>query len=151
MRKLDSGQSMFELVLAIGIMGIILLSLVALATLSVRNASFSRNQAEASRLGQETIEWLRHERDTSWSTFVTNTTASPTRCVVTPEWSGAKLGGCTGADIINGLYFRRAEFTPTDINSDTYIDRIEVVVIVSWQDARGNHEVANSIYYTNWE
>jgi type II secretory pathway pseudopilin PulG len=144
------GQSLFELVVAMGLVGMVLLTLVALATVSVRNASFSRNQAEAARYGQEAIEWLRLERDGGWVDFVSQTTLTPTRCVRGTSWGETRIGSCAEEDKIDNLFFREVEFVPADTDGDGYFDRIEVLVSVYWNDARGYHEVRNSIYYTDW-
>ncbi len=167
----NSGQSLFELVVAIGIVGLILLTLVSLATLSVRNASQSRNDAEAARLGQEMIEWLRHERDTNWTLFVTQSTTIPKRCAPgqagsSYQWTDTHAGGCnqsSSTDRISNLYFRELNFCPTEINecvndlsfsdtnTDGFVDRVPVVVKVYWTDAQGYHEVKNTTYFTDWK
>lgn len=150
-KKKISGQSLFELVVAIGVIGLILLSLVSLATISVRNASYSKNNAEASRLGQEVIEWLRRERDTSWTNFVSQSTTSITRCVLGPSWAETKTGVCTTPnDLISGIFLRQVDFLSSDTNGDTFADRIEVGVKIFWTDGLGYHEVKNSTYFSDW-
>lgn len=146
-----SGSSMFELVVAIGIIGLILLTLVSLATLSVKNASFSRNQSEAARLGQQALEWLRSERDKNLNTFVTSTTTNQKICMTNPlSWSSFPVGPCGTANTISGIFKREADFTATDEDGDTFIDKVEAVITVNWADSQGDHTVRNSTYFTDW-
>ena len=142
---------MFELVVAIGLVSLILLALVGLATVSVRNASYSRNQAAAARLGQEAIEWMRSERDRGWNDFVSQVSLNPVRCIKTTDWDQDRVGKCQEGDQLNGMFYREAGFTTADINGDSFFDRVEVLVTVYWTDSRGYHEIKNSIYYTDWK
>jgi Tfp pilus assembly protein PilV len=148
--KFEFGQSFFELIVAIGMIGFVLLALVSLATLSVRNASFSRNQAEAARLGQDLVEWLRVERDSDWNNFVAKTTQSPLLCFRTANWSDTTIGQCNTSDMIKGLFYREAAFSYVDANGDTRNDTVEAIIRVYWTDGQGYHVVTNSIYYTDW-
>lgn len=144
------GSSLFELVVAIGVVGLILLTLVSLSTLSVRNSAFAQNESEAARLGQETIEWLRGERDKNWSAFVGQVTISPKRCVKAPSWNSSPTGPCRSTDVISVIFTREVDFTTVDTNGDTFVDRVEAVVSVSWLDGQGSHTIKNSTYYTDW-
>lgn len=148
----NGGQSLFELVVAIGVVSLILLTLVSLATLSVRNASFSRNEAEAARLGQEVVEWLRRERDTNWDNLVTQSGRALVQCVVDTSWADTRPAPCTSADIVDDIFQREVDFTClTDcrLNNDSFVDRIEAVISIRWVDGQGAHEVKNSTYFSD--
>lgn len=78
MQKNKFGQSLFELVVAIGIVGLVLVAIVSVATISVRNTTFSKEQSLASRYTQQAMEWLRGQRDTDWDDFKGRGSASGT-------------------------------------------------------------------------
>ncbi len=146
LRKLgrESGQSLFEVVIALGVMTIILVSLVILAALSINNATFSKNKTLATRLSQETIEWLRTERDTSWDAFATHA-GTPTWCMPTLAWSAGYVGSCTGSSYIQETILQR-QLTFTIIDPNT----VEASVRLFWVDAQGNHESRTTTQFTNW-
>lgn len=152
--NLVQGQSLFELVVAIGIIGLILLALVSLSTLSVRNATTSRNQAEGARLGQEAIEWLRGERDKDWDDFLAQVTTPNYKCLEGLSWSQANPGACSTNDLISSIYQREARFEcinlDCDINNDGTDDEVDAVITVFWTDAQGYHEIKNSTHFTDW-
>lgn len=65
------GQTLFEVTIAVAVAVMVIISIVAAATVSVRNANFARNQAEATRFAQEALEWIRAQRDAStWEDFL---------------------------------------------------------------------------------
>ncbi|KKT33852.1 MAG: hypothetical protein UW21_C0007G0014 [Candidatus Woesebacteria bacterium GW2011_GWB1_44_11b] len=137
----QKGQSLFEVIVAMAIVTMILTAVVALAATSIRNTTSSRNEATATRLAQEAIEWLRGERDASWQIFANNS-LTPTWCFETLSWS--KAGPCTAGDEVAGTIFRRgANFA----NAGT---SVEASVVVSWADAQGDHEVRTSTLFTDW-
>ncbi len=149
--KLIKGQSLFELIMAIGLVGLILLVLVQLSTVSVRNANSSQNEAEAARLGQEAVEWLRLQRDViGWDQFIAKTTSTPTICLMNTSWTQTKPGPCTSGDYISKIFQREVVFEANDTNADGKYDRVEVVISVRYNDGQGTHTVKNSTYLTDW-
>ena len=58
----NSGQSFFEVIIALALVSIVLVSLVMLAAVSVRTTTFARTKNNATRLTQEAIEWARSQR-----------------------------------------------------------------------------------------
>ncbi|MBI2590673.1 MAG: hypothetical protein HYW33_02205 [Candidatus Blackburnbacteria bacterium] len=129
MRK--SGQTLFELVIAVGVAVLVVTGIVALVTLSLRNSGFARDQALATRYAQDALEWLRSERDNGWNTFYSRTTIS-TWCLNSLGWTSP--GSC-GSNKITGTKFgRQAEFSVIDANS------VNAQVRVSWTDSQGTHQ-----------
>src|SRR3989304_3745944 len=63
------GQSLYEVVFAIGIAAIIITGVLVVSTTSVRNSTFSKNNSQATKYAQEAMEWLRAERDVDWAIF----------------------------------------------------------------------------------
>jgi len=142
--KLEKGQSLFEMVLAIAIMTMIIVAVVILASNAIRNSSFSKNKTLSSRYSQEATEWLRGERDTDWDIFLTRATTSPTGyCLKTLEWGSH--GTCGDLDVIPGTSLIR-ELLLTNTSST----QIETEVKVYWEDSQGIHETKTITSFTDW-
>jgi type II secretory pathway pseudopilin PulG len=143
----NSGQSLFEVVVALGIAAVILTGVVGLTTSSIRNSTFSRNNSLAARYAQETIEWLRTERDSDWTTFANRSVggAGQRWCLTANpiSWPGTS-GPCGASNVIAGTVFTRELTMTLGTNS------IEASVVVSWTDSQGTHQVRNGTLFTNW-
>lgn len=142
------GQSMFELILAIGIAAFVLTALVSLSTVSVRNTTSSKDNALANRYAQEAIEYIRSERDTvAWAGFI-GTRSNRTWCMSSSPPSWGASGVCGGTTIGTTIYEREAVLsTVTLVNT---ADGVDVVVTVSWNDGQGSHEVRHQTQLTYW-
>jgi Tfp pilus assembly protein PilV len=139
-QKLFLGQSLFEVLVAVGISALILLGVVSLATSSVRNSNFSKNNSQATKYTQEEMEWLREQRDADWSAFMSSVGGGG--CSGTLSWGG----NCS----INPTFIRTASFTcsffnpgppPTTTGAicNASANIVDAQVSVTWQDAQGSH------------
>ena len=152
MTKNEKGQSLFEVVLALGVITAITIGIVSLAAGSIRNASFSKNKTLAGRYAQEATEWLRGQRDADFDAFkesVDELSASAL-CIPTspnPNWNG-RVGGCGASDTITGTSLFREVLFSTDLVSGKTV--IEADVRVYWTDAQGDHEVRSATSFTDW-
>lgn len=142
MKKYQSGQSLFEVVLSLAVITVIIVALIILAANSIKNANFSRTQTLATTYAQEANEWLRSERDKDFDAFSDNALV-PTYCLVDLSWDNPSA--CGANDFISGTTLQReASFT---IDSPT---SIEVEVVVYWEDSQGSHEVRTTTDFTDW-
>lgn len=141
--KKNSGQSFFEVVLALALVTIILIALVSLATISVRSATFSRTKSLGTSLSQEAIEWLRGQRDANWSDFVAKAAAT-NWCLDNLNWSHPGL--CNSNNVVSGTIIAR-QATLTIIDSST----IQADVKATWSDTQGSHQISTSTYLTKWK
>ena len=138
------GQSMFEVILAIFIMALIIVGVVILSTSSIANSTFSKNKTLAGRYTQEAIEWLRSQRDLDMTTFRTKVATSP-YCFDSLSWSN--LGVCGSTEVITNTPFKRdVTLTESTISGKNVI---EVTVVVSWSDPKGEHEVRSVTDFTD--
>lgn len=138
-KKLQKGQSLFEVVVAIAISALIITAIVSLASNSIQNSSFSRDKTLAANYVQQTNEWLRQERDKNTSDFMAKV-AIPTWCFTTLSWSLPRACGAT--EYISGTKFvRQSSFTVLLVNGKNLV---QIDTIVSWQDAKGLHQVKGS-------
>jgi len=127
--KKDSGQSLVEMVIAIGVVLIIIVTLVAVTTISVRNASFSRNQSLATKYAQETIEKVRAYREqNSWEDFKGNCSKVISEISLPSPFSFYSGTECVCED-----------------------DSCDVRVIVSWTDNKGTHKSELTTRLTKWK
>lgn len=148
-----NGQSLFEVIFAVGIAALILLAVVSLASTSVRNASFARNDSIATKYAQEAGEWLRQQRDLNWSNLITNSSTTP-KCLGNLNWSsGCTIGTTTFSRTIEFACFQYTSPPPLFTSracGDLSVNTVDILVIVSWTDAQGTHNVRNQTRFTNW-
>ena len=160
---MKNGQSLFEIVFALGIAAIILIAMAGLATTTLRNSTFSTDNATATQLASQATEWLRSERDACWTTqtdssgivlctgFATRAlTTGRTWCLSTLSWPGSS-GGCSSSSLVTGTnYTRSVVLTSKDADAIPGIDTVDAKVVVSWTDSQGTHDVTNQASYTDW-
>lgn len=154
---MKKGQSLFEVVFAVAIVALLLVGVVALTTTSVRNSTFSRNTSLANGYAQEAVEWLREERDESWDTFRSHATpATLNWCLTEPlTWSSSSACGSTDY-IASTIFIRDLTFTcyrdgpPAVSCSNSSVNNIEGLVVVSWTDAQGAHDARVITRLANW-
>lgn len=151
--KAESGQSLFEVVVAVAVSALIMVSLVSLVSNSIQNASFSRNKGIAGTYAQAATEWLRGQRDSDITTFSTNV-QTPVWCLKDLSWTPSQSGSCDGeADQISGTPFsREVTFNLSTVNDSNGAvkDIIEVDVTVSWTDSGGIHQVTSATNLADW-
>lgn len=144
MRKIDKGQSLFEVILAISISAIILIAIVSLSVRSVSTSSFARNNTLATEYAQEGIEWLREQRDADWTNLIEKTDAN----------FGEKSFSSSAAEIPDTIFERFLTIELTDefpqFVPDGVDDTARVKVAVSWEDSSGYHDVVLNSILTKW-
>ena len=140
--RFHSGQSLVEVVVATGIAMLVLVALVAGATIAVRNSQFSRTKARAMQLNREATEWLRGERKNSWSEFLSKADDDgKTFCFDSLSWND---GSCSASEIIDSVFTREAILTKIDEN------KIDIKITTSWTDSNGEHNEQVITYLTKW-
>ncbi len=137
------GQSMFEVVMALFIMALIIVGVVFLSTNSIANSAFSRNKTIAGRYSQEAVEWLRGQRDSDPTLFVTNATG--TWCLASLSFTSH--AACGSGSVITGTVFKRqVVFTEDGSTADTII---KAEVTTSWTDSKGTHTAKSITEFTD--
>jgi Tfp pilus assembly protein PilV len=149
------GQSMFELIVALAIGIIIVTAVVVVSSNSVRNSSFSKNNAAAARYAQEGMEWLRSQRDQSWSTiYAKASVAGYDWCLQMLAWPGVN-GACTSNQTISGtVYTRQLNMKLKDYAaspSSTDNETVEATMVVTWSESGTAHNVTLTSQFTNWK
>lgn len=146
--KLNKGQSMFEVLVAIFIISLITVGVIVVSTNSVSNSSFSRNSTLAGRYAQEAIEWLRDEEATDTTVFKNRAPVvgnKYTFCIINLNTAGwLNTGVCSsGSEYVqnsgqNTIFNREVVLTRQSVSGKTII---EAEVKVYWTDPKGIHEV----------
>lgn len=139
---MNRGQSLFEVLVAIGVSTLIVVAIVSLVTNSIRNTTFSKNKTLAARYVQDATEWLRGQRDANIADF--RSKATGTYCFNTLSWNNHDT--CQ-ADMAGTVFRREGSFTTTQPSGKTVI---EADVKVYWDDAQGTHEVRSATNFTDW-
>ncbi len=145
MKDNQSGQSLFEVLVALAISTIIVISLISLVSNSIRNTTFSRNKTLAARYAQEATEWLRGQRDEDMETFKTNT-LTIIWCLSDLAWNTP--GSCADDNTIEDTNFiREVTFNSSLLGGKSII---QADVLVTWDDSQGVHEVRSSTNFSDW-
>jgi len=152
------GQSLFEVMFAVAIASIIMISVVALSKQTISSSDFSTNNALASRYTQEATDWIRQERDgddnpltDDWMIFYNRAAPNPTLCL--EDLVGVGWGGPPPCPDVVGTPFkfkRSVILGQVDLDANPGNESVEAAVIVTWTDGKGSHQVKNISRYTNW-
>ena len=130
----NKGLSLIEVIVAVGVVSILLVSMVAALTKSMASARVSKNRSLASSYLQEGLEIARYSRDhsASWEDFVDDCCldSSPPPLPFTRTIKIKKFDS-------NG-------------NCNTTDDKCRIIVTVSWTDSKGVHDLTGSTILSNW-
>lgn len=160
----EDGQTLMELIVVIAVSVIIIGALVFATITSLRNAQFSKNQAQATKRAQEGIEIVRsvRDRDIPITTSIVYPDSSPARNIDKfSELFSVDLSNATcnttsgdapcyfkisGASLIPGASndFETVDLFQRQIligdETDSKDTQKTVTVIVKWVDFSGDHE-----------
>lgn len=129
-KKNQQGQALFEVVMAVGVILILIIALISVATLSLFNAQFSRNQSLATKYAQEALEKIRAYRDNnSWEDFVAN--CETVELGIEEELSEKNFS-------LERDCYLNEENPDLDCMIDT--DECQVKIEVFWTDSKGTHK-----------
>lgn len=122
----ERGQTLIEMVIAIGLVSFVLVGLVAGATASLKSARLSRERNRATYLAQTELESARRDRDEDPETFFTT-------------------AGVTGPTESGTAPVYRITVTKTLVGT-----QMEVSVTVAWDDAGNTYQVVEETLLTKW-
>lgn len=148
----EAGQTLIELVVVVGVLVIVVGALTFATIASIRNAQFSKNQAQATKLAQEGIERVRTLRDRDRADSISYNDGSltagkfsdlwlitlrcPANCYFYFNPSGVLISATSSnAELISSGTFKR-QFQIEDYASD----QKKVTSVVTWIDFSGSHE-----------
>lgn len=137
MHLFQKGQSLIELILAVGLLGILLPAL-SLGVLSSREGKAQQNQRiQAVAMMREADEAVRNIRDNGWTSFASTANAGPYHPVISANtWTLA-----SGSGTVNG-------FTTQVVVSDVSRDGAGAIVASGGSDDPSTKKVVTTISWT---
>lgn len=152
--KHQKGQTLIEVLIAITLIVMVLITLVSALTLGIRNNKFARDATQAKDRSREAIEWIRNARaQMEWDAFydMINDDGSPvTYCLQSlPGNTAATIAlsdqACGATSYIpTTLFIRSATFTIVSVTE------ITAVVTVTWTDGGKTHQSTSTLILRNW-
>lgn len=141
----QSGQTLIEIVIAIGAVALVVTALVSAVSASLRFSESSRMRSRAVKLAQESMEITRALRDTtSWTSFSAYASGNGNWCLdSTNTWSAADASGTCPISSGNPIW-RSVHFTWND-------PVMEVTTNVSWGEHQSVSTVTLKTYFTQWK
>lgn len=140
--KAQNGQTLIEVLLALGTAVVVLSATVVAVLAALNNAQFSKNQNIATQYAQQGMEVMRNMRNSNWTLFsgyggASGVTVSYCLDQNSTELSGRNrtIQGCAGGSSTNGqnvgIFARRV-----DIEKDSSLcggsNQTKVTILVSW-------------------
>lgn len=145
------GQTLLEILVALGTGVVVLLALSTVVLSSLSAAQFSKNQNLATLYAQQGMEIVRSIKQTNWDSFYTNYTAAGGNVGVASSFCLPKddttpnVGICTNP-VIDGVYKRDIKFEILEVGS-----KVRTTVIVTFTDSKGDHKSKLITVFTNWQ
>lgn len=142
----QKGQTLIEALVAFMVATMVIVALVAAVTVSLSRSQFVKERTQAEKYAQEGLEWVRAERDINWTRISTRATAAPgsTYCLNNLTWP-AMPSNCVGTYITGTNFTREAVLTNLAAN------RVQLRIIVSWQEGGRTHTSDQTTILTNWK
>jgi type II secretory pathway pseudopilin PulG len=145
MKKKNQGSTLIEIIVATGIVALVMTSVVAVVTVSVRNSAQAKAKGIATKYSQEAMEFFRRQRtQLGWESFVKVfqddgstidycLTAIPADSVAFETLQGGDCAPTAFVDSRN-IFQRHAEVQVVSS------DQVNVTVQVTWLDGEVNRE-----------
>ncbi len=151
----NKGQSIIELVVAIGISALVMVSLLNVVVRSLYNSGLARQKAQGTKVLLEMEEWLRRSRDTwGWTVFLADIGSRTSFCMESLPSDAHLVGSmavpnaasstpCPGQ--VTGTPFYRY-LTISNVSSN----EINFSGVVLWSDSKGDHTSQSIFKLSNW-
>jgi len=124
--SIQSGQTLMEVLVALGIIAVVATALSGVVITSMGNARFSKDQSLATQYAQEGMETVRSLRDSNYTGF--QNIASGTYCLA--KNSVTLTANCFSANF--DTFLRKVTITQSSCSAN--VARVEVSV--AWQDSK---------------
>lgn len=144
---MKKGQSLFEIVIAISLIALVATTIVSLTTITLKNNIHSRNKSFAQQKTQEAYEWLRSEKNASWSTFYGYASLTPGTTYCLEETMIFNTGSCNVSEVLisNGVAFTRETIL---IKENT--NSVNIVITVEWDESGKTYNTSIESYLNNY-
>lgn len=138
------GSSLIELLIAVSVISVILVGISSVATRSVNMQTYSKEQAQATKLAEEQIERVRAFRDRNG--FAVLTCASV--CAIRSNTPPLVVAPTMAVSIFSVWFTVR---TPGACPTPAGLTQMkEVVATAQWTDRRGTHQARKTECFSDW-
>lgn len=122
------GQSLIEILLSFALLTIVLTGIVISITSALSNATYAKNQAQASQYGQEGLEMIRGIRDSDYASFKGK---SGNFCFGSDDTTlGSPTSACNTKNV--GEFIRSVYID----QSGCGVNLAKVTITVAWRDGK---------------
>ena len=141
MTRSERGQSMVEVVVAVGLILAAMTALLSLGVVSLRGASFGISKIKATRLANEELELVRAYRDTvGWAGFVLDLGECGSGCHIASDLTAVTSGTEPVAESFTRCFTVVAEGG----------SKMRITAVVNWTDQSGERDVTLSSVLADW-
>jgi type II secretory pathway pseudopilin PulG len=153
--KGQRGSSLIEIIVATGVMALVLTSIIAGLTLSLKTNAESEYRSQAVKRAQEAMEIFRRERTLlGWEDFTNALRNDPVYCFQDlPEPYGVFNAGTCGTDetiVISGQEFTREAEVVVD-ETDPNDPQVRVKIVMSWTTNDNVKDVELIQVFRRWD
>lgn len=141
-RQIQSGQSLIEALVAVGLVIVIATALISVTTTGLKASQSGKLRSKAVVLAQDGLELSRKLRDNDWVVFQTYGTAPNNIKCLDTNGGWATMSGSCPFDI-EDIYARKVTFTWDG-------SRMKVDSVVSWNERSQVKNVTLTTYFTDW-
>lgn len=136
----QQASTLIEILIAVSIIALVLTSVSAMITMSIKLAGSNEQQQLALQKAQEAMEFFRRERSiNSWYSFSTPLNDGSLYCISTLPESiasvSAQLGACGDTDVLEAAKYQFQREATIQFNNTS---NIRVGIDVSWRDGNKN-------------
>lgn len=142
---LQSGQTLAEVVVAIGVVVLLVTGLIFGTSVTLKASQYGKARSQAVQYAQEAIEITRSLRDSGWTSFFTYGGVTPLSWCLDKAGVWTAMSGSCSANI-DSFYTRTVTLTWMVIDSKMKVD-----VVVSWIDGNKTFTVPVTTYFTQWK
>ena len=141
----QAGQSLVEILIAMAVITVVLVTLVAAVVMAIRGVRFSKEKIRANFLAAEGLEWVRNQRGSlGWVDFALYATAAGARYCLKDLTLG-QIGACGDNDLVSIIFTRELVLSTVGTSG------VKAIVTVSWNDGvqAFNSEIQTT--FRQWE
>lgn len=148
-----SGQSLVEMIMAVGLVAIVLVGLISAITFSLTNSQYARNKTLATKFAQEGIEWARNQRDSlNWNVFYAYAAIGVGRTYCLNSLSFTSPGSCAANTVIpNTIFTRQINLVANGIGAGANQDRVAVNIQIIWPQGNRTGTVVLNSFLSKWK
>lgn len=148
-RLVVSGQSLVEVVVALGVVVVLAVGLITASLVTQRASRSAQNNTQATKLVQENIEQIRVFRDRKGFTALSDGSCLTLDTINSNPlfWTLAACSGATATGELKTL--GNLDFRRKIIISTPSVNKKQIDVTVQWNDSGGLQSVSNRTFLSN--